>query len=335
MRRRTAAFLLLGVLVASLLVAAGASVSYSDGTAGLSGAVPERFRDCQGVQYCTYRSTFCAGCHGQYDDMQEQEGAQPDPQSKINTLTFAIDGDEEAGRSKGLWEYRLGQSYTISIELSDKRPEGEYASGAFNLNASAGELSKTSAADNTVRITGGDYHHAGSKNATYNQLLCGAPTCPGVIDNERDAAGEATNTGLGSERRDWRVEWTAPATSEEPYGVAFSMAAMLPNGDGHLNCTYRQCNSTLGYAPQSEWDWFGGMAPRRILCEAGQYPSFAECMDAVHAFVLPPGPPLNTNGTTGAGGEESPGGDGTPAPAAYATLAACAALVAGLRGRRR
>lgn len=327
--RRVRLLVAVSILIVAALAVAMPSWSFSDGISGASGQIPEYQRDCQGVEYCIVTPSYCGGCHGSYDDMKQQEGSHPSPQEQVNQLDFRLNGDDEAGTSRGLWEYTRGETFAVEIQLTDARPEGEYNSGGFNLNASAGTLTKWSEGDPFVRITGGMFQHAGTKNENY-PLDPNGKKRGQFEDDERDSAGEATHTAAGAEERFWQLRWTAPL-STPPRGVALVMTAMLPNGNGLDD----SANSAI---PQSEWDWFGFMAPRRILCEEGAYDSFKDCQDAVIDFILPPSPPLNTcpSGTTcPTGTDETDGGD-SPSPSAVA-LAATITLAAlwARRARRR
>lgn len=292
MGRRGKAALLLLIFLVSLLIAAVPGLGYSDGFAGGSGAIAENQRQCQGVEFCKVVPAYCGGCHGSYDEMRQQEGAAQTPQEKVNgDLTFSIDGDAKAGTSSGRWEYSPGERFTIDIKLPDARPSGRYASGGFDLNASAGILSVVPG-DANVRITGGLFQHAGTKNPDI-PLGPSGQRYGAILENEMKWAGEATTTAKGSEVRAWKVRFQAPAV-QVPHGLAFVMTAMLPNGDGLDSCTNNQCNSSQGAAPQREWDWYSFMVPRRMMCERGFFPDYAACQKAVAEFILPPSPPLNT-----------------------------------------
>lgn len=342
MRRAKLAWGLAAIFLFSLLVAAGTSLSYSDGYAGGSGAIPERFRDCQGVEFCKFRPSYCGTCHGQSDDMWRQEGSNPTPQERVRT-TFKVNNDDQAGTRNGQWEYEPNKQYTLTITLADSRGErscGQFACGGFNLNASAGTLTKVSDGDGTVRITGpGNFTHGGSESpqGVYETgQRYGSP-----VEDESSWAGEATHTGSrtgasGNDVLTWRVRWTAPAAYTEPRGVAFVMTGMLANGDGFDSCVYEQCNQSKGYAPQDQWDWYSFMIPRRLLCEEGAYDNFGDCEKAIYDFILPPAPPLNTSCppedprcATNTNGEPR----GTPLPPVLGFVAALVAVAWGLRRR--
>lgn len=294
-RRVRTLLLAAALLLLGLVVALGGGAGYSDGTAGDSGQMEPQFWGTCGSAggYCKVRPSYCGGCHGTYDDMWRQEGSKPTPQERVGQVTFKLNGDAKAGLAGGLWQYDPGQVFQVDIALPDARPAGTYASGAFDLNATFGTFDKWSQDDATVRITGGLYYHQGTKNP--NVPLNGNLRHGEGFDNESKYAGEATNTGQGSDVRSWRVRWTAPP-AQEPHGVFLVMTAMLPNGDGLDSCVYVACNQTRGYAAQTDWDWFGFMIPRRALCERGFFPDYHACEKAMEQAYLPPAPPVATCG---------------------------------------
>jgi hypothetical protein len=337
MRRWVVALLSGGLLGAGLLVA-GPVGSFSDGIAGSSGQIEEHLRTCNPGPYCVVKPAYCGGCHGTYEEMWRQEGSKPTPQEHVGKLTFKMNGDANGGTARGAWEYTPGQTFSLDIQLANERPAGQYNQGAFDLNASAGTLAKWTPGDEDVRITGGTFQHAGTKNPDV-PLIAGHKYGATESDETR-FAGEATNTAKGAETRQWKVKWTSPA-STPPRGVALVMTAMLPDGDGLDSCTMKNCNSSQGYETQDKWDWYGFMIPRRILCERGAYATFKECSDAVYKYILPPSPPVNTCGpdnpdgcdtTTAADGG---GGNGTPAPSLAAGLLGLGVVAGAWRRRRR
>lgn len=344
MRRLALAMTFLGLFALSAWTLAGAVHGYSDGIAGASGAVAVRFRTCPDPDpnddepgYCKITPSLCGGCHGDRNDMMQESPPHgySTPQERVSP-DFMVEGDDEAGSVRGQWTYVPGQSYRLDVRLDDERPEGQYNSGGFNLNASAGVLSLWNQADETVRITGGVYPHQGSKNpdAVYDD---GRRVGQVTVD-ESEWAGEATHTAKGGEERSWTIRWTAPLSSETPRGVAFVMTVMLPDGDGLHTCTREQCNGSQPYKPQDQWDWYGFMVPRRIMCEEGAYATFGECQDAVIDFILPPPPPINTCPTDdpdcSPNEETTGGGAGTPAPGAAVMLVGAAAATALFRRAR-
>jgi len=316
MRRWVLALVLLGLLAVAFVLAEPVW-SFSDGVAGSSGQIDESARDCGGQPPCIVTPGYCGGCHGTYQEMRTQEDAKPTPQERVGKLTFSLNGDSKAGTARGKWEYNPGQVFTIDIHLADERPVGTYNAGGFDLNASAGQLSKWTAGDENVRITGGLFRHAGTKNP--NVPLVGDHKYGASEEDESAHAGEATHTAKGAEARQWKVKWTAPATTP-PRGVALVMTAMLPDGNDGLESCTSACNQ-----PQDLWDWYGFMIPRRILCEQGAYASFKECSEAVYDYILPPAPAVASCGaenlpqceTTTPGGN----GGGAPGPSALSVLA--------------
>ncbi len=330
MRRTRALLLFSGFALVAFALLSSLAWGYSDGVSGSTGQVPVRLRTCEpGFEYCAYEPAYCGGCHGEYRDMREQEGAKPTPQDRVNGVEFVINGDAKGGQSGGeVWEYQVGQSFVIDIQLPDDRPAGPYNAGGFDLSGSAGRLDKANPNDDTVRITGGNFDHAGSKNTTYNVAACGKPECRIGPVEESATAGEATHTARGAEQRAWRLKWTAP-DAEAPHGVALVLSVMLPNGDGLRNCTRSDCDSSQPFTPQSTWDWYGTMIPRRILCERGAYADFRSCQSAVLDFVLPPGRPRATDASCEPGSPGCPastdGRGGTPVPVGLTFVALFAA----------
>jgi hypothetical protein len=208
------------------------------------------------------------------------------------------------------------------------------------LNASAGSLRKVPG-DDSVRITGGVFTHHGSHNDTINDAVYpnGCPDDPSrecrygasVVD-ESDSAGEATNTYAGSHQREWELFWDAPATSRPPYGVALQATVMVPTGYGYDNCTFVECNQTKGYSNQRNWDWWSPILedtqapsiPRAIiLCERGHFESRAACQEAILDAVVPPAPPVDTDG------EDDGDGEGTNGVPVFPLEAVAALVVAG------
>lgn len=333
MRRRSAAVGILATFTVALFVAASPTSGYSDGIAGSSGAIPEHLLDCQGDPPCTVRVGYCGTCHGTYEDMKKQEGANPTPRERID-VSFKVDGREDR------FEYTPNQAYAIDILINDRndvRPPGEYNAGGFDLNASVGKLSKWRADDPNVRITGGRFDHAGTKNESLVHPENGQRFGAAANVSEEQWAGEATHTARGSEVRSWRVTWKAPPASKDPHGVAFMLTVMLPDGDGMHSCTMTDCsNASAGPSPQSTWDWFAFMAPRYIMCEKDYYSSRQACLDAVYDAILPPGPariacePEDQQCQDATSEGKRPG---TPVPPSFIFLALLGAL--GFARRRR
>lgn len=336
--RRGVTLLFFGCFLLAALALTPLVESYTDGYAGGSGAIDQHLRNCGTVEEdkCIIKKPLCGSCHGQREEMEIQEGYQPHPQQRVRP-DFIVNGDTDAGSDRGRWTYKPGETYLIEIKLPDERPIRGYNAGGFNLNASAGKLAKSSATDNTVRITGGHYTHTGSKNETYNQIVCQRPKCVGPVENETRWAGEATQTAAGASQRSWRIKWTAPPAGEHPRGAAFVATMMIPNDDGYNTCTYQQCNASMPYKSQDQWDWYGFMIPRRIMCEEGAYASFTPCREAVEKFIIPPGPAVRTdcaNEDECPPGIEPSDGGGTPAPAFEVALIA-ALMAAWVRRPRR
>jgi hypothetical protein len=349
--------LLTALIVGAVFVAtAPSTLSWSDGTAGGTAQVPERLRECaEGFRYCKVTPSLCGGCHGQASDMRHQEESE-------FPVTDRIGANVVVSSNPDLWEYTPGRPYFVEVSIKfkngfndlerrdDARPAGygEYASGAFALNASAGTLSREPAGDPAVRITGGDFQHYGSRNDTLTYECPDDPTktCRygAVKDNERQHAGEAVNTWDGAHQRSWTMKWTPPAQSTSPFGVAFQASVMVPDGNGWDSCVHVQCNSSLGYSDQSQWDWWTNLiedtrspsVPRAvILCEEGVYDTRKDCSEAVLAAVLPPTPPPDTSGGTDGTDGENGGISPVLTMEAGVALVAAAAAVGLLQRRRR
>lgn len=321
----TLAFLL---MAATLLVALEPTLGFSDGIAGASGAIDENLKKCRGVQYCKVVKEGCGGCHGDRNAMMAQRGSELPVIDRIQ-LTVKLNGNANAQ------EYEPGTTYVVDLSIAADRARGPYNQGGFNLNVSGGRLV---ANDDTVRITGGMFQHAGSKNASTTQ---NGNVYGDELADEHQWAGEATQTAKGANQRSWRLKWTAPGRVD-PHGVAFQVAFMVPDGNGWDNgCVYKinasgGCDSSLGYSDQNGWDWWYFGAPLRIVCEKGQD------RDACHANVLnsirPPPPPLDTcpNRATTCTPASDPGlggGNGTPFPPALAVYAVLAILAWAARRR--
>jgi hypothetical protein len=350
------------LLLGALTLATDRAEAWSDGMAGASGAVPEHLRECvEGFEYCKVKVSGCGGCHGDWDAMRYQKKtAEGEP---VNVpVVDRISAEILINGNRDTWEYEPGRSYVVDVLIypwskepnrAPSTPEHVmYTRVGFNLNASGGkfDLFQEPAGEpadrqhsKNVRITGGDFSHVGSRNP--NAKVCGDEACSPskrraygqTVDNESQWAGELTNTGRGSnisltpasinpgeKAAYWyRAKWTAPPR-EEPRGVAFVMAFMVTNGDGIDSCVHEQCNSTLGYSDQSNWDWWSYMIPRKIICEKGQ--NRVECTEKVQKFIIPPPPPPNTSGTDGGGpGDDGPGVTPGIGPGAWVVLF-CVAL---------
>lgn len=327
MRRLRVALLLVGLLFGAYLVAATESAtSWSDGVAGSSGSIPIHLRKCTPpFKYCKVKVSGCGGCHGDWDAMQVQRSTEQPVVDRIDAEIW-LNGRESN------WEYEPGKTYVVDIYVRTERDPGFYNTASFDLNVSAGRL-ELFAGDDTLRITGGNYQHAGSKNPNAKVCHPQRPTeCQpygASLDDEQNWSGELTTTAKGSnisrgpEGYHWRAKWMAPPR-QEPRGAAFVMAFMVPNEDGWDSCTYVECNVTKGYSDQNLWDWWSFMIPRKIVCEKGQVRS--KCEKNVLAFILPPSPPLNTGGADGDGDD----GGVTPIPPGetWVGLLAAALLVA-------
>jgi hypothetical protein len=331
--------------------------SYSDGLAGGAPNIAVHQRQCaEGFNYCKVTPAGCGGCHGSTADMMAQRQTGPGEAANV-PVTDRIGGRVVVSGDSSIWEYRPGGTYLVEVSISFKngyddlkrRPDarpmsyGEYSKGGFTLNASAGKLSILEG-DKTVRITGGNFTHYGTHNASgqYNNTDPKGPQRYGnSVDNETRHAGEATNTYEGSKVRKWQVFWKAPAAGVAPKGVAFMATVMVPNGDGWPNgCLRIDCNESKPYADQSTWDWWTfsldktqlPSVPRAvILCEKGAYSSRQACSDAVLQFVLPPTPPPNTKGAGGTGD----GGEGVTPTLAGEALVALVVVAGVLFARRR
>lgn len=358
MRRLGLAFLM-GALLLGGYVAASAdrAASWSDGIAGSSGAVPIHLRKCaEGFQYCKVKPSGCGGCHGDWDAMQYQRETGPGEPVNVPVID-RISAEIWLNGREDNWEYQPGTNYVLDLYIKPwgrepQRDPGTYSKVGFNLNASGGSFSILQTDPtfrDTVRITGGNYSHSGSRNP-YAQV-CNDQACSSrrpygqTIDDESDWAGELTNTGKGSNitpeaipgsnemAYHYRAAWKAPPR-QEPNGVAFVMAFMIPNGDGIDSCTYvidsTGCNSTKGYSDQSNWDWWSFLVPRKIVCEKGQ--ERARCNERVLAFIIPPPPPPDTGGPGDGNGD----GGNVPGigPGAWVILF-CVALVRWHAHRRR
>ena len=69
------------------------AVSWSDGTSGASGAVPEHLRECvEGFEYCKVKVSGCGGCHGDWDAMNYQR--QTGPNEPVNVPVVDRISDE-------------------------------------------------------------------------------------------------------------------------------------------------------------------------------------------------------------------------------------------------
>ncbi|HEX9816402.1 MAG TPA: hypothetical protein VGB18_05435, partial [Candidatus Thermoplasmatota archaeon] len=239
MRRLGTALLMSAVLsVGALLVATEQAASWSDGVAGASGAVPEHLRECvEGFEYCKVKVSGCGGCHGDWDAMKYQNNnvpnedrvanhCDPNPQaaSCVNVpVVDRISAEIMLNGKRENWEYEVGKTYIIDILIYpwSKEPNRDpatpenmvYSRVGFTLNASGGDFALFPDAQNAlpneqhsknVRITGGNFSHAGSRNP--NAKVCTDQACtPGktrpygqTVDNETQWGGELTNTGKGS-----------------------------------------------------------------------------------------------------------------------------------------
>lgn len=347
--RAQKAVLLSLLVVTGTLAVSPLAISYSDGEAGGTGQIPEQLRECaEGFEYCKVKPRYCSGCHGQLDDMQESVNDEL-------PVTDRIAGKVVVNGDRNLWEYDPGRLYLVEVSIVFKngyddperrdaaRPSGygDYSSGGFDLNASAGQFS-TLPGDDSVRIADGNYTHYGSRNSSLHYQCPHDPsqTCRygNSVSNESQYRGEATMTYEGSQQRSWQVSWRAPEAGTVP-GVAMQATVMVPDGDGFDDCVHVQCNSTLGYSNPATWDWWnpalepGGVQtiPRAVMmCERGSYDTPGECFDAVLDHVLPPTPPPNT--TTPDDDDGFLGGDSPAAPAWFVLVAA---VTAGLLVARR
>jgi hypothetical protein len=318
---------LLAVFVFALLAAAvlfvPATLSFSDGTAGMSGAKPRHLQKChEGFEYCKVTIGGCDVCHGTKEDMQHQRASEQPVIDRIDA------GIHLAGVPPR--DYEPGRKYVIDIfvDPGDREP-GQYSTAAFVVNASAGTFSLFPNEQN-LRITGGLYQHAGSKNP--NAKICTVEGCRprgAVLSDETNWTGELTNTGRGSSiqpgpdgRYTWRAYWTAPPV-QEPHGVIFWMSYLVANGDGVETCTRVPCDGGER-TDQIAWDWWWRLSPNLIVCEKGR--DRGECEERVWAANVPPAPPLRTDGETSNGDVDER--SGTPPPGlAYAILVVLAALL--------
>src|SRR5687767_2952184 len=108
MRRRSAAFLMMSVLLgAYLVVASDRALGWSDGVGGASGAVPEHLRKCaEGFEYCKVKTSGCGGCHGDFDAMKYQrEGGSGVNVPVIDRISAEIWVSGDADK----WEYEPNQ----------------------------------------------------------------------------------------------------------------------------------------------------------------------------------------------------------------------------------
>jgi hypothetical protein len=352
MKRFTIALAFSALLLSGYLVAAtDVATSWSDGMAGASGAVPQHLRKCaEGFKYCKVKVSGCGGCHGDFEAMQAQRQSEQPVIDRIDAELW-LNGRESN------WEYTPGSTTPMVVDLYiiTKRAQGRYNTATFDLNASAGRFELFDR-DDTLRITGGSFSHAGSKEKSYKICHPQNPTdCRqygATVDDESQYKGELTTTGKGSNLSKtkmpdgtpayhWRAKWFPPA-KVEPHGVAFQMAFMVPNNDAIDTCVHVECNATKGYSNQDEvkdtsgkvtspgWDWWTFMIPRKIVCEKGT--NRADCEKKVYAFILPPAPPVNTGGP----GDDDGGGIGgiSPMPPGGAIVALLAAAMMVLRRRR-
>lgn len=353
-RWKKATFLALLVSVGAV-AASPIVLSYSDGEAGGTGQIPEHLRECaEGFEYCKVQPRYCSGCHGQQRDMQASVDGELAVTDRI-AGKILINGDPQ------LWEYDPDRLYLVDVSIvfkngyndpdrrDDARPAGygDYSSGGFDMNASAGRLG-TLPGDDSVRITAGNFTHYGTRNESGHYQCPHDPTqtCRygNSISNESRHGGEATHTWEGSKQRSWQVSWRAPSAGSTP-GVAFQATVMVPNGNGFDDCVHKRnesgvCDSRLGYSDPENWDWWnpslqpGGVQtiPRAVMmCERGLYDNAQECFQATLEHVLPPTPPPDTSSPDG--DEDGLFGGNSPAGPAWMVLAAAAA--AGLLVARR
>ena len=294
-----------------------------------------------GFKYCKVRVSGCGGCHGDFEAMQHQRASEAPVIDRISG-ELRINGRAET------WEYEPGKSYVLDIYIEVDyerwgREPGFYNKASLSLNTSAGkfQLHQDDAAN--LRITGGNFSHAGSKNKDAYVCL-DPPACSQkrpygqTVDDEGRWAGELTNTALGGNKSmedgayHWRAVWIAPA-KQEPHGSAFNMAIMIPNGDGVDSCTYDQCNISRGYNDQLNWDWWSYLIPRKIMCEKGV--NRQVCEAKVYASILPPSPPLDTNGPGDDGGNGDDGGLTPTLPGEAIVSLAIVAWLAAIGRRKR
>lgn len=345
--RRSTVLLVIGLLAAGgVLVAVGPVPAYSDGYAGGSGAVPWYFLDCNtpNPDYCKYTPPGCGNCHGSIDDMRYQRASEQPAADRVSAqiLFNGLDYDPDRPES---YLYEPGRTipYAIDVYIITNRAPGEYNKVGFNLNVSAGRFrpyTVNGAPDPDVRITGGNFTHAGSKNSSAKFCYPTPNDCRrwgSSIEDESDWAGELTHTARGaavaktSKGYHFRAQWYPPP-SRAPHGVAFQMGYLVANSDGIDSCVYKHCNNTLGYSDQNEWDWWNYYIPRaRFLCEKGQ--ERAACEKAVYKAILPPTPPIDTRDPNQRGAGD---GFGTPTWGidAAVALAAAGLSVARFRPRR-
>ncbi|MBI2079056.1 MAG: hypothetical protein HYT80_11950 [Euryarchaeota archaeon] len=303
-----------------------------------------------GFKYCKVRVSGCGGCHGDFEAMMHQQASEAPPIDRLS-------GEIRINGRADTWEYEPGKQYVIDIyvkynhERWDREP-GKFNKATFNLNTSAGKF-QLRAGDDTLRLTGGNFSHTGSKNR--DAKVCTDQTQQNcrpygqTNDDESRWAGELTTTAKGSnisaeaDGYHWRAIWIAPP-KQDPHGIAFNMAYMIANNDGIDSCVHVECDQSKGYSDQNEqyesdgrlksygWDLWSYLIPRKIMCEAGAVRSVCEAK--VYAWILPPSPPLDTKQP---GDDNGDGGFGNGAPTLPGEAIVSLLLVAWLAtvGRRR